>query len=472
MSTQLTESEVTKLRTIITACDNGKKISDLEQITLLNGSEMFEVVQDGVSKRASPEMIMASAPSQNGTYPDVPLNRVTIKRFSGQLSHLYVYEDNTSLLDNILSLCKPVLLNRDSLIDTYLSGSNCLKSADGYPANLTAWDKPAMSLIGGFWMKYEYDASTNEKITKISPYKVKGYKYIRRRYVGMFNGNTVTNSADGSSKTFLCSNYDVYTTQSITLQNAHSYAQNLGTHFRAMADQDLDVYALLFSLFKGTVHTQGVYEGITNVNGTNWAAYNKSADGGASSYAQFHKNGATIGLTTHEGEVSLPVADFPSGAITVKPNRFLWRENGLAGPYALFTSGRLIIDNVVWQVNDLADIAFTKTEAFVQLCSLAGISPPTNGWQNILETHEDTLMPSAIGGSATTGMCDQWYGLAAPTAGGVYVPARLGLAHVGAVVGLRFLGSDRGPSDALASCGVSLASDDPTDTIADGTIAV
>lgn len=74
MSTQLTESEVTKLRTIITACDNGKKISDLEQITLLNGSEMFEVVQDGVSKRASPEMIMASAPSQNGTYPDVPLN--------------------------------------------------------------------------------------------------------------------------------------------------------------------------------------------------------------------------------------------------------------------------------------------------------------------------------------------------------------------------------------------------------------
>ena len=84
-------------------------------------------------------------------------------------------------------------------------------------------------------------------------------------------------------------NYDVYTTQSISLENAHTYAKNLGTHFRAMADQDLDVYALLFSLFRGTVHTQGIYEGITNVNGTNWAAYNKSADGGASSYGQFHK---------------------------------------------------------------------------------------------------------------------------------------------------------------------------------------
>ena len=472
MSTQLTESEVTKLRTIITACDNGKKISDLDLITCLNGSEMFEVVQDGISRRASPEMLMASAPLQNGTYPDVPLNRVTIKRFSGQLSPLYVYEDNTSLMNKILALCKPVLINRDSLIDTYLSGSNCLKSADGYPANLTSWDKPAMTLIGGFWKKYDYDASTNTKLIRISPYKVKGYKYIRRRYVGMFNGNTVTNSADGLSKTFLCSNYDVYTRQSISLENAHSYAKNLGTHFRAMADQDLDVYALLFSLFKGTVHTQGVYEGITNVNNTNWAAYNKSADGGASSYAQFHKNGATIGLTSHDGEVSLSVADFPNGAITVKPNRFLWRENGLAGPYYLFTSGRLIIDNVVWQVNDLADIAFTKTADFVQLCSLAGIAPSSDGWQSILETHEDTLMPSAIGGSATTGMCDQWYGLAAPTSGGVYVPARLGYAYRGAYAGLRFLNSYYGPSDALANCGVSLASDDPTDTIADGTIAV
>ena len=466
-----TTEEITALKLVAAAYGGAKSIGDMDMAdpdTFYDAK--IEVVQGGVSKQASIEMIAQAAPV-DGLYPDVPINRVTIKRYSGQLSPLFVYEDNTSLMTKILALCKPVLLNRDSLVDTYLSGSNCLKSADGYPANLTAWDKPAMSLIGGFWKKYEYDASTNEKIIKISPYKVAGYKYVRRRFVGMFNGNTVTNSADGSSKTFLCSNYDVYTTQSISIENAHSYAKNLGTHFRAMADQDLDVYALLFSLFKGTVHTQGVYEGITNVNSTNWAAYNKSADGGASSYAQFHKNGATIDLTTHEGEVSLSVADFPNGAITVKPNRFLWRENGLAGPYQLFTSGRLIIDNAVWQVNDLADIAFTKTDDFVQLCTLAGIAPPTNGWQSILETHEDTLMLSAIGGSATTGMCDQWYGLAAPTAGWVYVPARLGSAVHGALAGLRCLYSLTGPSDAHARCGVSLASDDPTDTIADGTVA-
>lgn len=467
----LTTQEEEKVRQLLAALDGSKSIGDMDMAdpdTFYDAR--IEVVQSGVSKQASIEMIAQAAPV-DGLYPDVPINRVTIKRYSGQESPLFVYEDNTSLKNKILALCKPVLINRDSLVDTYLSGSNCLKSADGYPANLTAWDKPAMTLIGGFWMKYEYDASTNTKYFKFSPYKVVGYKYVRRRFVGMFNGNTVTNLADGTSKTFLCSNYDVYTTQDISLAKAHTYAKNLGTNFRAMADQDLDVYALLFSLFKGTVHTQGVYEGITNVNGTNWAAYNKSADGGASSYAQFHKNGATIGLTTHEGEVSLPVADFPNGAITVKPNRFLWRENGLAGPYYLFTSGRLIIDNVVWQVNDLSDIAFTKTDDFTQLCSLAGIAPAANGWQNILETHEDTLMPSAIGGSATTGMCDQWYGLTAPTAGGVYVPARLGRADYGADAGLRCLYSCRGPSTALAYCGVSLASDDPTDTIADGTIA-
>jgi hypothetical protein len=467
----LTTEQEAKIALLLEAFDGAKAIGDMDMAdpdTFYDAK--IEVVQNGVSKQASIEMIAQAAPVA-GLYPDVPINRVTIKRFSGQLSPLFVYEDNMSLMAKILALCKPVLLNRDSLVDTYLSGSNCLKSADGYPANLTAWDKPAMTQIGGFWMKYEYDASTNTKYLKFSPYKVVGYKYIRRRFIGMFNGNTVTNSADGTSKTFLCSNYDVYTTQSISLENAHSYAKNLGTHFRAMADQDLDVYALLFSLFKGTVHTQGIYEGITNVNSANWAAYDKSADGGQSTYAQFHKNGATIGLTSHEGEVSLSVADFPGGAITVKPNRFLWRENGLAGPYYLFTSGRLIIDNVVWQVNDLANIAFTKTDDYVQLCSLAGIAPASDGWQRLLETYQDTLMPSAIGGSDTTGMCDQWYGLAAPTAGGVYVPARLGYAYRGAYAGLRCLSSHFGPSYAIARYGVSLASDDPTDTIADGTIA-
>jgi len=52
------------------------------------------------------------------------------------------------------------------------------------------------------------------------------------------------------------------------------------------------------------------------------------------------------------------------------------------------------------------------------------------------------------------------------------VPARLGIAFYGAYAGLRFLDSSYGPSNAYAYCGVSLASDDPTDTIADGTIAV
>ena len=122
-------------------------------------------------------------------------------------------------------------------------------------------------------------------------------------------------------------------------------------------------------------------------------------------------------------------------------------------------------------MNDLADIAFTKTDDYVQLCSLAEIAPSADGWQRILETHQDTLMPSAIGGSDTTGMCDQWYGLAAPAVGGVYVPSRLGNAALGAIAGLRFLRSLYGPSTADATFGVSLASDDPTDTIADGEIA-
>ena len=162
----LTTEQEAKIALLLEAFDGAKSIGDL---TVADSETLFtalmEVVQGGVSKQASIEMIAQVAPVA-GLYPDVPINRVTIKRYSGQLSPLYVYEDNTSLMAKILTLCKPVLLNRDSLVDTYLSGSNCLKSADGYPANLTAWDKPAMTQIGGFWQKYEYNASTNEKSQK------------------------------------------------------------------------------------------------------------------------------------------------------------------------------------------------------------------------------------------------------------------------------------------------------------------
>lgn len=447
------------------------KISEMTTAGYLDGSEYIEIVQNGVSMKATLQMIKDAAPVSD-SYPDVPLNRVVMKKYANQTSALPTIEGNLALRNNILAMCFPALLDRNSNVSAYLNGANCLKTADGSPANLTRWNYPCMTRVGGFWFDYQYEASTNIKYYKFSPYKVKGYRYIRRRYIGMFNANTVTNSEDGVSKTFLCSNYDVYTKQSISVQNAHSYAKNLGPHYRAMADQDHEIYTLLFWLLKGNFNSQAIYRGIVDVNSTNWSNYNKTADGGQSSYGQFHKNGATIGLTSHEGEVSLSVTDFPNGAITVKPNRFLWRENGLGGPYFIFMSGRLIIDNVVWQVNDLSKIAFTKTDDFVQLCSLASIAPATDSSQNILETYRDTIMPAAIGGSSTTGMCDMWYGLAAPIAGGVYVPARLGYADCASYAGLVYLASNCGPSNTRADCGVSLASDDPTDTIPDGTIAV
>ncbi|HHV42947.1 MAG TPA: hypothetical protein GXX72_08975, partial [Clostridiaceae bacterium] len=125
----LTTSQEQELLAMNEAFKAGKAITDLDLATSQDlKTSYIEVVQDGVSKRATPEMLAAALPV-DGIYPDIPVNRVTIKRYSGQLSPLFVYEDNTSLMAKILALCKPVLLNRDSLVDTYLSGSNCLKSA-------------------------------------------------------------------------------------------------------------------------------------------------------------------------------------------------------------------------------------------------------------------------------------------------------------------------------------------------------
>ena len=62
------------------------KFTDYPKASLLNGDETLLVAQDGAIKQCSLADIAAAAPNQAGVYPDVPLNRITIKRFAAQES--------------------------------------------------------------------------------------------------------------------------------------------------------------------------------------------------------------------------------------------------------------------------------------------------------------------------------------------------------------------------------------------------
>ena len=436
------------------------KISEMTAASALTGNEVFEIVQNGQSRKCSIMEIMSAAPDARGVYPDVPLNRIVIKRYSGQTSTIPAIEGNVGLLANFKATAYPVLLDSNSRIAAFLNGNNMRKTADGLNAVLNDPTLQVMTRCGGFYSRYEYNASTNEKIFKFSPYPVKGYKYVRRRFLNCFGGHV----ADGK----LLSIEGVYTTQSLNIQQYHAYAKALGDNYREFSLQDQEVYRMYFWLIEQTFNSQSVINGISNVDWSWWGAFNQSADGGQSQYGQFHKTGFTLDIAGHKGEGSVTVNNGSSDT-TVKPYKWLWRENMLSGPYWIWATGYLKKAGVWYRCKDLSKIAFTVTSDYEAICDEAAKgTSTTEGY--ILENFEDTIIPTQLGGTATTGHCDNFWRAANPADDTVYVPAVVGSANNGSGLGVSVLYSSYVASSSSARCGGALASDDPTDTIADGTI--
>lgn len=435
------------------------KISEMPTAGALTGSEIFEIVQDGVSRKCSISEIMASAPDVNGVYPDVPLNRVTLKRFSGQASTTPVICDNTGMIQEIQATAIPVLLDRNSLIVAYLSGVDLRKTADGLPAVLNDWTLQAMVRVGGFYYRYHYDASTNEKVFHFSTKKVRGYKYIRRRFLSCFNGTVETQAG----KQVLLSNAEKWSTQSYNLTQYHQFAKNLGEHYREIATQDREVFRWYFWLMEKTFNSQAVFTGISTVSWDWWGKFSQAANGGQSSYAQFHKNGETLTIAGHKGEKSISVSNSEGTAVTVKPCKWLWRENPLSGPFWIWETGYLKKDSVWYRCKDLSKIAFTVTSDYEAICEECAAG-------YILEDFADTLIPQQVGASTTTGMCDHYWRQDSPAVGACYIPAGVGGAHHGVALGVSCLTSTYVASTAAAYYGGALASDDPTDQTANGTV--
>lgn len=460
----LSTQEEDDVRVIIEAYKNGKTIEGLPLLPNLQGGEFIELMKGGISYRANTAMLAASTPDANGVYPDVPLNRVTIKRTVGQLSTQVVTDDNVGLVNKLKELIFPCTINRSSIIVSRLNGNDMTKTIDGLPAVLTDWTMPVMVLFGGFWMKYEYNASTNTKVFKYSPYKVRGYRYVRRRFLSAFGGTVVN---DGGTN-YLTSISDAWTTQNLSIVNYHAYAKNLGSNFRAEALQDAEIYRDMMYLIDGTYNSQSIYAGITNVSSSNWSTFSQAAAGGQSTYGQFHKTGVTLDIIGHKGEKDVLVAGFPGGDITVKPNKYLWRENMLSGPYFIRNTGYLKKDRIWYRVNDLANIDFDVTANYNAICE--DVAGTDEGY--ITETFEGTMIPTMLGGSSTTGLCDRYSRPADQPAANIYIPASVGYATFGSSAGRSCLASNAVVSVAYATGGSALASDDPTDQTPDGEIAV
>ena len=438
------------------------KISDLPKIGKITGAETLYLVKDGVSYQATLDDIRSGEPDAKGLYPDVPINYVEIVRFSGQESTTVVTNGNTSLIDKIWSGVFPCTINRSGIITQMLNGEDTTKTVDGLPAVLDDWAQPCMVRYGGYWTRYYYDATTNTKHFRYSPYKVKGYKYVRRRFLSMFSGGIESHEG----KDMLTSNAGVWTRESVSLATDHADAKDMGNIFRVRCVQDRKVYRDMFWLKEKTFNSQSVQQGCNGVSYDWWGKFSQAENGGQSSYAQFYKNGITAQVKGHKGEVSITVNNGESDA-TVKAQKWGWIEGWLGGPYWLWEGGALKKADKWYVAKDIN--TFTSFDPTSDQYQLLCDAVKTDGY--ILEDFEDTIIPSLVGGTDQTGHADHYWRAEDAAGTNVYIPAGSGRASGGSDLGVSVLYSRYVLSIAATVCGSALASDDPTDTIPDGTVA-
>lgn len=437
------------------------KLSDVNKLTTFDGTENVLIDKSGVFYKASFNDVLAALPNENGIYPDVPLNRVRITRISGQQSTVVTISGNLSLIDELLKMCFPCLIDRNATIAAYLNGNDVRKTVDGLTATLDDWTLQNMVRLGGWYKKYSYNASTNEKYFDITPRKVRGYKYVRRRFLAM-NGGTVE-SHDGQN--MLISNSGKWTTQSVSLANLHQYAKNLGENFREHAVQDQEVYRDMFWLLKGTFSSQTVYYGLCGISDSWWQLVDRSAEGGASSRGQFAATGYMNDVAGHEGQKAVTVTNTNGVSQTLNAYKFLWIDHLLSGPYWIWATGCCKKAGKWYKAKNINTVTGfdptdgTKWEYLCDECTVAGY---------ILEDFEDTLIPTLTGGDASKGHGDYYW--RADDVNAVYIPAVVGGAFLGDLIGVSVLISLSVASDSNSGYGGALAADDPTDPTPDGTI--
>lgn len=438
------------------------KITDYSRITTLTGDEVILLVQNGVTMKATLKDIQMGEPDAKGIYPDVPMNYVEIVRYSAQTSTTVVLNGNLDMVTQIAATAFPCTIDRNSLVTSYLNGNDVRKTADGLPSVLDDWTQPAMVRMGGIWVKYWYDSSTNTKHWRLSTKKVRGYRYKRRRYLNMYGGCVETHE----EKSMLLSNSGKWTTQSKTLSAYHTAAKNLGSNFREIATQDRELYRLYFWLMEKTFNSQSKIRGICDVSWDWWGKFSQAGNGGQSSLAQFYQTGITNEVSGHKGETSVTVNN-GSSDVTVKPYKWLWREGMLSGPYWIREIGYLKKAGKWYKANNINTVtSFDPTsDQYTYLCdecTQAGY---------ILEDFKDTLIVSQTGGSDSTGHADNYRRADDAAGNNVYIPAGVGSANDGSYLGVSVLNSNHGVSASNPHFGGALASDDPTDPTAENTIA-
>lgn len=468
----LTTDEENKVRQIIAAFEDGKRLSDLPDVDGTNPFDLLSEVldTDGESKKAKLATLLPYLEEQcaYGIEYDVTVSSPDVTRIGNMALH------KSLPIQNRMRGC---LLNDDGNVVEYLNPTDWTgQTRDGSRGQV-------MVELPMYYRKFETEG--NKRRVKISEYPLPGYHQLKMKYPSAYEatvqrstnklcsvanddadyrGGNNDSSKDAASNTFL----GRPATQ-INRTNFRTYARNRKSGSTEWNCMTYDIQKDLFWLFAieyATLNTQkafnaqkdsngyaqgGLGDGVTTLDWTKWGNFNGNYPFIPCGYTDSLGNGTGV------VEFAMPT-EYGEGGKKVSVPRY----RGIENPFGH-----------IWQWTDGINVQIEPGDdglSKVFVCSDPSKFNDSNydGYQHVgnearTEAYVKSvifgdggeIMPDVVGGSSSTYFCDYHY-TNIPTSVTLRGVLFGGYAYYGAAAGFAFAYSNYAPSHSAASLGSRL----------------
>lgn len=468
----LTTDEESKVRQIIAAFEDGKRLSDLPEV---DGTNPFELIcrvldTDGESKKAKLATLLPYLEEQcaYGIEYDVTVSSPDVTRIGNMALH------KSLPIQNRMRGC---LLNDDGNVVEYLNPTDWTgQTRDGSRGQV-------MVELPMYYRKFETEG--NKRRVKISEYPLPGYHQLKMKYPSAYEatvqrstnklcsvanddadyrGGNNDSSKDAASNTFL----GRPATQ-ISRTNFRTYARNRKSGSTEWNCMTYDIQKDLFWLFAieyATLNTQkafnaqkdgngyaqgGLGDGVTTLDWTKWGNFNGNYPFIPCGYTDSLGNGTGV------VEFAMPT-EYGEGGKKVSVPRY----RGIENPFGH-----------IWQWTDGINVQIEPGDdglSKVFVCSDPSKFNDSNydGYQHVgnearTEAYVKSvifgdggeIMPDVVGGSSSTYFCDYHY-TNIPTSVTLRGVLFGGYAYYGANAGFAFASSFNAPSHSTTYFGSRL----------------
>lgn len=469
----LTSDEESKVREIIEAFNNGKRLSDLPDVSGNNPFNLLcEVLEDGESKKAA---LAALLPNM-------------------EESCMYGIEYDTTVSSRDVTRIGNMSLHKSLPVHSRLKG--CLLDDDGNVVeylNPTGWTGhtrdgsrgQVMVELPMYYRKFEIEG--NKRRVKFSEYPLPGYHQVKKKYVSAYEAtvqrstttlcSVVNDDADyrggnnDSSKDTNSNTLLGRPATAISRTNFRAYARKRKSSTKEWNCMTYDIQKDLFWLFAveyATLDTQKAYnaekdsngyaqgglgDGVTTLDGSKWSAFN--------GYYPFIPCGYTdeLGNGTGIKEYSMPT-EYDSSIKKVNVPRYRGIENPFGHIWQWTDGINIQIQSAA--AGGLSKVFVTDDPEKFNDSNYTGYShvgneARTEGYvKSVIFGEGGEIIPDVVGGGSTTYFCDYHY-TNIPSSGEVLRGVLFGgHAYYGAIAGLASASSTNAPSRASANFGSRL----------------